>query len=879
MDLYGSAFWARDAAKAASPPLAPRADWMGTQRVVYVADGSDDALLVREMLVNDPAFSVEHVATLTEAVSVIPPIGVACCVLLDLALPDADGFEGLHEIRRFAPHVPTIVLTGREDDFACFRAISAGAQKYLVKGRFTGGILRRAIRDAIERKNSADALDDPSQRFRPPAESGRVGTVLVSAGHRHHCVVLDANPAFVSMAGRPLDGLVGEELHGIVAPDDVSRFSLDLQAIVTGERLQGQSIYSLRGDAGGPRLCTITGSVLRDPSGVPQCASVMFHDITGEVRRAEQLGHMLEALDKASCGIAMLDIGGNYVSANPTHAQILGRTPEELIGGPWHLGLAEADREPVRQAIARASNVGVQRIEARGTRGDGTVFDAEMEIIANTGTAGALEGWHYFLRDVSWRKPAQGEARGSSVRPAQREPEPDLVAALRSGQLSLVLQPIVSTVDQSLVACEALVRWSHPFRGDISPEEFIPTAERTGAITALGEWVLSEACRQLAEWSHHGGEMADVAMWVNVSATQLDDPAFSDRVRSILAETGVEASRLSLELTETALVDLQGRVAGRSLEQLRELGLRIILDDFGSGYSSLSYICRLPISGIKLDRSFVAQLRDDHSVIPIVDAVAAMARSLSVSLVAEGIETEHQLDTVVELGCTLAQGYMIARPMPAGEVCEWALRRSADPAAAANRPARPTVGIGEAAHDLCVSASTIRRWADCGRLTSTRTAGGHRRILTADVRTEVRRLLPEVKLNTTSAPSTPAPAAADLLDTKGEAIIAAAAGDVYASRTTGWFASMNSQAARRRWVSALAEACRTGTYLGAIRVSVALFRQADQEGATLLERHLVAGRVRVRLVHLLRAGRAEDTEIVTVVRLMQAIEHATLGAA
>ncbi len=193
-------------------------------------------------------------------------------------------------------------------------------------------------------------------------------------------------------------------------------------------------------------------------------------------------------------------------------------------------------------------------------------------------------------------------------------------------------------------------------------------------------------------------------------------------------------------------------------------------------------------------------------------------------------------------------------------------------------PASRSVGIGEAARDLRVSASTIRRWTDGGRLASIRTPGGHRRILAADVGREARRRRPPVQLNLTRAPTSPVPGVASLLSDQGAEIISAAARDVYASRTSGWFSSGASLEARGVWMAVLGNGCRSGDYSETIRASISFFRQANNAGATVLERHLLIGRVRIRLVHMLRARHAEQSEIATLTRLMQAIDHATLQA-
>ena len=457
--------------------------------------------------------------------------------------------------------------------------------------------------------------------------------------------------------------------------------------------------------------------------------------------------------------------------------------------------------------------------------------------------------------------------------------EQEIGEALLRDQFTLTYQPILSLHDQCLAGCEALIRWSHPERGALAPSEFIPVAERTGLIVQIGDWVLQEACRQMACWDNGASSLGGAKVWVNASAKQFDDPLFPSRVAATLAATGIEASRLCFEVTETALVDLRSQTAPRVMDELKALGVELVLDDFGTGYSSLSYIRQLPIAGLKLDRSFVSQIGTDDAVLPIVEAVSGMARSLGLSLVAEGVETETQLKALYEYGCELAQGFYFARPMTAEDLLEWDTGRSAtDLHSNGHGNAQSvTVALGEAASHLGVAASTVRRWADCGRLGSLRTPGGHRRIFSADVRREARRLTPGVELNQTSAPLVCLPALSELLATRGESILAVVAGRVYASSTPGWFGLPSSKQARSDWAAALSGSCRNGRYTEGLEASAIFLRRASMGGATSLERHLYLERVRAAVDYLLREASASAEELTGARALMTAIQHQALG--
>jgi diguanylate cyclase (GGDEF)-like protein len=244
---------------------------------------------------------------------------------------------------------------------------------------------------------------------------------------------------------------------------------------------------------------------------------------------------------------------------------------------------------------------------------------------------------------------------------ARRMLELDLRAALRRQEFEVHYQPIVDIAGDKTVAFEALVRWNHPERGRIAPNNFIPLAEETGLIVPLGEWVLRRACAQAAGWSD------PVMVAVNLSPLQFKNPNLSAMVMSALQASGLPASRLELEITESVLLQ-NSQATLETLHELRAQGVRISLDDFGTGYSSLSYLRSFPFDKIKIDRSFVQELASRDDSMAIVRAVTGLGRSLGIVTTAEGVETEEQLDLLRREGCTQAQGYLFSPPRPAAEV-------------------------------------------------------------------------------------------------------------------------------------------------------------------------------------------------------------------
>ncbi|MGA2086573.1 MAG: EAL domain-containing protein, partial [Terracidiphilus sp.] len=241
--------------------------------------------------------------------------------------------------------------------------------------------------------------------------------------------------------------------------------------------------------------------------------------------------------------------------------------------------------------------------------------------------------------------------------------EEDLRKAIKTNQFLLYYQPQVE--QGRLTGAEALIRWKHPLRGIVPPDEFIPLAEETGLILPLGEWVLQNACTQIAAWAGQE-QTADFTVAVNISARQLRQPEFVGQVLAALDRTGANPQRLRLELTESMLVENIEEIIAK-MTQLKSHGLRFSLDDFGTGYSSLAYLKRLPLDRLKVDRAFVRDILVDASSGAIAQTILSLGRAMGLSVIAEGVETEEQLTFLAGLGCHSFQGYLFSRPLPVKE--------------------------------------------------------------------------------------------------------------------------------------------------------------------------------------------------------------------
>jgi len=245
----------------------------------------------------------------------------------------------------------------------------------------------------------------------------------------------------------------------------------------------------------------------------------------------------------------------------------------------------------------------------------------------------------------------------------RRRIEADMRQAVRDGAFELHFQPLYSLDEQRLKGFEALMRWTHPERGPISPAEFIPIAEETGLIVQMGEWAVREACAQAANWPD------DISVAVNISPRQFASPTLAQTIVQSLARAGVQPHRLELEITESIFIGNVEKTL-TMLHSLRSLGIRIALDDFGTGYSSLSYLRSFPFDKLKIDQSFVRDLGSDSSAKAIIRAITTLADALGIETLAEGVEEQAHLEALRDEGCNLIQGYLISRPVAANLVAE-----------------------------------------------------------------------------------------------------------------------------------------------------------------------------------------------------------------
>jgi diguanylate cyclase (GGDEF)-like protein/PAS domain S-box-containing protein len=563
----------------------------------------------------------------------------------------------------------------------------------------------RLFAAATETERALRATADAHERrFSTLTERSPIPTLLSEQGMR----LAHVNDAFCTLVGLPAEELLGTGWMGIVHPDDLDAVIEQAAVVLGGEDSEGEAQARLVRADGTERTTVIRFSHLFTP-GVgagfvgtiediterlafeARLAHQAHHDpLTGLPNRTLLADHVAERFRPGAGSLAciFLDLD-NFKVVNDSLGHAAGDQllvelarrlratvrPGDLVarfGGDEFVVVCQDVAED--DAVALAERIG------EALRRPVTLSGVELRPAASVGvTVQTREHTapEELIRDCDiamYQAKAAGKGRitvlDSDARAQARE-KLRLVAELREAierrEITLMYQPIFSTDDGTAVAVESLARWQHPVRGAITPNIFVPLAEESGLVSGLGLLVLDETCRQLAEWDDELGMAAPGRANVNVSALQLD-ANLHGHVASALQRHGLHPCRLSIEITESALMKDPG-AAREVLLELRDLGVQVSIDDFGTGYSSLAYLRRLPVDCLKVDRSFVAELADGHP--EITSAIIAMARSLGLCTVAEGVETHAQAEELARLGATYLQGFGLAAPLTGNDAATW----------------------------------------------------------------------------------------------------------------------------------------------------------------------------------------------------------------
>jgi diguanylate cyclase (GGDEF)-like protein/PAS domain S-box-containing protein len=628
-------------------------------------------------------------------------------------------------------HLPIDVRLRHAD--GSWRTVEARGTNLLDDPDLDGIVIN--VRDVTERMEAVAALQASEARLQAIVNTSPDMIAILDAEGRHRFV----NAAYQTVLGYRPEQVIGRPSFAHIRPDDLATMMADRTTPATGD------VFDLARSARAPTVTfraphadghwvplEARGQVLRDAEGRPEGMLVITRDITARIeaeaarRSAEEqlahqafydpltdlpnralfmsrLEHALAADGRApAVAVLFLDLDGfKLINDSLGHGagdEVLVAVGRRLVrclrpsdtlarfgGDEFTVLLTDVDGP--EQALGVAERL-LESLQAPVTLAQRRLFiTGSVGVVFNTGAAQPVE----LLRQADI---ALYQAKGAGKNRAvlfdsemneqvlhRLELETDLRGAVDRGEMQLHYQPEVDLRSGAIVGVEALLRWYHPRRGPIPPSLFIPIAEDTGLILALGAWVLEQACRQGAAWQALLPDGPPLVVSVNLSARQVTQPDLVPLVTRVLADTKLPPGCLRLEITESVLVeDLEATAP--TLQTLRGLGVRLAIDDFGTGYSSLSYLRRLPVDMVKVDRSFVAEVGDDMSALAIVRAVSSLAHALGMSVSAEGIETADQLARVQTLGCDFGQGFYFAAPLPPEQIATLLEQRTALPAVA-----------------------------------------------------------------------------------------------------------------------------------------------------------------------------------------------------
>ena len=653
-------------------------------------------------------------------------------IILDIEMPVMNGFDACAEIRacKSGQHTPIMMVTGREEDESIARAFDVGATDFSIKPVNCRVLIQR-IRYMLRAKASHDELRESRTRLTRAQRVARLGHWHFDTDRKIGVMSEGACELFGLTTGSTL---TLEQFLYMVHPDDRTEALNEIRRAMRDRNNYSIEYRVVRGDAG---ICVVAheGEVHADGDEIRVSGTVQdvtkhrtmdekiryqafFDDVTGLPNRSflhELLGQALAGATRDGRRVAVLFLdldnfkrindsmghdagdallrqvgqrlsqcirardyleqGANGRTAISSAARKIGAV-SRLAGDEFVILLSDLRRaedatvvvKRIREALSRPYTLGDAEVFVNASIGisvhpdnasDGDTLIKQADAAMYHAKLNPESGYEFYTEEVQ----ARSQRRFSM--------EAELRRAIDNDGLSVVFQPKVVVADGSISGVETFVRWSTEEHGVISPADFLPTAEASGLIVPLGEWVLRAGCRQIRELHVQG--YPDLVLAVNVSAAQFRHRGFLFSLTSILEETGVHPNHLEVEITEHLVVDDPDR-ATATLTALSELGIGVSIDDFGTGFSSVGRLKRLPIDALKIDQSFVRDLTRLEDTEAIVSATITLAHSLGLRVVAEGVESKAQLTLLQQLGCDEAQGFLLGRPLPFAELTRWLAR-------------------------------------------------------------------------------------------------------------------------------------------------------------------------------------------------------------
>jgi diguanylate cyclase (GGDEF)-like protein len=602
-------------------PLDPTGGTDSRSRLLIVDDIGDNRSILKRRF-ERRGYEVSEAESGLAAIKLLEN-GSFDLVLLDVMMPGIDGIETLKRIRamKSGSELPVIMVTAKSESGNVVEALEQGANDYITKPVDFAVALAR-VNAQISRKRAEQEV------------------VTANEGLRK--------------ANEDLERRVDERTRRLI--DANQRLQ---EEIADREELQARSQYLayhdfLTGLGNRVLFKEQLDEALKDVSVSPHPLAVLFLDLDGFKAVNDTLGH--------SVGDLLLKMIAEKLRDLLPSADRIAR-----LGGDEFAILQVSSPQPV-SSVSLAEKI----VEVVGQTH--TIDGHDITVGASVGIAIARPGemnTENFLKSADLAMyTAKSEGRGTycvfdpqmdEIVQSRRSMERDMRTALAQGGFNLSYQPLINLNTRRVTAFEALMRWQHPERGSVPPAEFIPVAEEMGLIIQLGEWALRRACMEAVVWPD------DIRVSVNLSPLQFSKGNLVSTVMSALASSGLPASRLELEITESVLLEKSERNIA-ILNRLRDLGVRISMDDFGTGYSSIGYLRSFPFDKIKIDKSFVRDLLVDEGSLAIVRAIAGLGVSFGMTTTAEGVETEDQVRCLKLQGCVEVQGYLYSRPVPATEI-------------------------------------------------------------------------------------------------------------------------------------------------------------------------------------------------------------------
>jgi diguanylate cyclase (GGDEF)-like protein/PAS domain S-box-containing protein len=676
-------------------------------RILVIVNGQPAITAIGAALVPEEgsSFDIQYVRQLSDGLASLGK-NKYHAILLALSLPDSNGIETFDRVFSAAPGVPILILADDANEAVAKQALELGARDYLLPAHLNGYALQRALSNTIARVAVEEALY---------IEKERAVVTLNSIGDAVLCTDVSGSVSYLNLVAEKMTGWSREEAIGkplaevFKIIDGVTRKTArdPMEMAVEQNKTVGLTVNCIliRRD-GFESAIEDSAAPIHDRMGGITGAVIVFHDVSAARAMSVQMTHAaqhdlvttlpnrlllndritqsiaLARRQKRAIAVIFLDLDRfKYINDSLGHAvgdKLLQSVSKRLLGcvrgsdtvsrqgGDEFVILLSEIATPedagtsaikILHSLNAPHSAGGQDLHIDGSIGisiypeDGE--DAET-LIKNADTAmyhakeSGRNNFQFFKTEMNLRAVERQSLEGNLRRAIERE------------EFLLHYQPKVNLTTGEITGVEALIRWHQPERGLVAPSQFVPIAEDSGLIVQIGRWVLREACRQARAWQDAGLPRLSVA--VNVSAVEFREKGFVESVRTILAEAGLQARYLELELTEGVLME-HAEATTCVLQELKAMGLCLAVDDFGMGFSSLSYLTKFPIDALKIDQSFVRQVTATPNETSVVTAIISMGQSLRLRIIAEGVETREEMEFLQAHRCDEAQGFYFSRPM------------------------------------------------------------------------------------------------------------------------------------------------------------------------------------------------------------------------